>query len=194
LIVAILVIVVSIRLAMRTVQVLLDAAPAGVREKLEQFLAQVPGMEKLDSLRIRASGTKTFVDMRLTLDSGLSFTEAHRIASTIEQKVSEIVPGADALVHVNPGKSRSSGVLSKEGISNLMSEHGDLFVGYHDLNIIRHQDDILVTMHLLMGPHSHVDEAHRVCDHLERDIKQLIPGATVNIHIEPAQPVDKPRT
>ncbi len=193
LIVAILVIVVSLRLAVRTIQVLLDAAPAGVREKVEQYLAQVPGMEKLDSLRIRASGTKTFVDMRLTLDSSLSFTEAHRIASSIEQKVSEIVPGADALVHVNPSKGRPPRVSHTEKISDVMNEHGNLFVGYHDLNIVRHQDNYLVTMHLLMGADSHLEEAHRVCDHLERDIKQLIPGATVNIHLEPAFPADKPR-
>jgi cation diffusion facilitator family transporter len=191
LVVAVLVIIVSIRLAIRTIHVLLDAAPAGVREKVEQYLAQVPGMEKLDALRIRASGTKTFVDMRLTLDGGLSFTEAHRIASSIEQKVSEIVPGADALVHVNPSKGRSSRGLPKERISDVMNEHGDLFVGYHDLNIVRQQDTYLVTMHLLMGADSHLEDAHKVCDHLERDIKQLIPGATVNIHLEPASPAGK---
>jgi cation diffusion facilitator family transporter len=191
LIVAVLVIVVSIRLGVRTINVLLDKVPAGVQQKIEEILSQVQGMEKLDSLRIRSAGPKTFVDMRLTLDGGLSFTEAHRIASSIEHKVSEIVPGADALVHVNPSKERSSKVLPKEEISGILSEHENLFVGYHDLNIVRQQDTYLVTMHLLMGADSHLEEAHRVCDHLERDIKQLIPGATVNIHLEPASPAGK---
>ena len=100
--------------------------------------------------------------------------------------MSEIVPGADALVHVNPSKARSSKTLPKERISDIMNEHEGLFVGYHDLNIVRHQDNYLVTMHLLMGADSRLEEAHKVCDHLERDIKQLIPEATVNIHIEPA--------
>jgi divalent metal cation (Fe/Co/Zn/Cd) transporter len=131
--------------------------------------------------------------MRLTLDGGLSFTKAHRIASLIEHKVSEIVPGADAMVHVNPSKTLLARVLPREGISDIMNEHGDLFVGYHDLNIVRHQDNYLVTMHLLMGADSHLDEAHKVCDHLERDIKQLIPGAIVNIHLEPARPSGKPK-
>jgi cation diffusion facilitator family transporter len=194
LMVAILVIIVSIRLSVRTINVLLDKAPAGVQQRIEEALSRMQGMERLDSLRIRSAGAKVFVDMRLTLDGGLSFTEAHRIASLVEQQVSEIVPGADALVHVNPSRERSSRTLPKEEISDILSEHADLFVGYHDLHIVRHQGNYLVTMHLLMGADSRLEEAHRVCDHLERDIKQRIPGATVNIHIEPARPAGKPRS
>ena len=97
------------------------------------------------------------------------------------------------MVHVNPSKKHSLKVLSKEDISGILTEHQDLFVGYHDLNIMHHQDQYLVTMHLLMGADSRLEEAHQVCDHLERDIKQLIPKATVNIHLEPAVPGDKSR-
>jgi len=193
LMVAILVVIVSIRLGVRTINVLLDQAPAGVQQKIEKALSQVQGIERLDTLRVRSAGARTFVDMRLTLDSRLSFTEAHRIASSIEQKVSDIIPGADALVHVNPSKKRPSKALSREDISGILTEHQDLFVAYHDLNIVHHQDQYLVTMHLLMGADSRLEEAHQVCDHLEHDIKQLIPKATVNIHLEPAVPGNKPR-
>jgi len=193
LMVAILVVIVSMRLGVRTINVLLDQAPPGVQQKVEKALSQVQGIERLDTLRVRSAGARTFVDMRLTLDGRLSFTEAHRIASSIEQKVSDIIPGADALVHVNPSKKRPSKALSREDISGILTEHQDLFVAYHDLNIVHHQDQYLVTMHLLMGADSRLEEAHKVCDHLERDIKQLVPGATVNIHLEPAVPGDKPR-
>ena len=193
LMVAILVVIVSMRLGVRTINVLLDQAPPGVQQKVEKALSQVQGIERLDTLRVRSAGARTFVDMRLTLDSRLSFTEAHRIASSIEQKVSDIIPGADALVHVNPSKKRPSKALSREDISGILTEHQDLFVAYHDLNIVHHQDQYLVTMHLLMGADSRLEEAHQVCDHLEHDIKQLIPKATVNIHLEPAVPGDKPR-
>ena len=193
LMVAILVVIVSMRLGVRTINVLLDQAPPGVQQKVEKALSQVQGIERLDTLRVRSAGARTFVDMRLTLDGRLSFTEAHRIASSIEQKVSDIIPGADALVHVNPSKKRPSKALSREDISGIMTEHQDLFVAYHDLNIVHHQDQYLVTMHLLMGADSRLEEAHKVCDHLERDIKQLVPGATVNIHLEPAVPEGKPR-
>lgn len=190
LIVAVLVIIVSIRLALRTIDVLLDRAPAGMRQNIKEALSKAPGIERLDSLRVRSSGAKTFVDMRLTLAGELSFTEAHRIASTAEAKVSEMIPGADVIVHADPGKS-SSKTEAKDRISDIMNEHRDLFIGYHDLNIVHHQQNYVVTMHLLMGGDSRIEEAHEVCDHLERDIKQLIPGAEVNIHIEPVRSADE---
>jgi divalent metal cation (Fe/Co/Zn/Cd) transporter len=34
----------------------------------------------------------------------------------------------------------------------------------------------LASMHLVMAGDSRVEEAHRVCDHLELEIKQNIPG------------------
>jgi cation diffusion facilitator family transporter len=188
LLVAVLVIVVSVRLGIRTVNVLLDKAPPGMRENVEGVVAQLPGAERLDSLRIRTSGAKTFVDMRLALVSDLSFSEAHRIASIAEKKVSELIPGADVIVHADPAKNPSSKAVPKDKISSIMKEHQRLFAGYHDLNIIHHQDTYLVNMHLVMAGDSHVEEAHKVCDHLEFEIKQIIPGATVNIHIEPYQP------
>jgi len=185
LIVAVLVIIVSIRLGIRTINVLLDRAPMGNHREMMEAIKQIPGIEKLDSLRIRSSGTKTFADMRLTLAGELSFTEAHRIASMAEVKVSEMIPGADVIVHADPGEKAYSKAEPKDRISDIMKEHRDLFIGYHGLNIVHHQDSYLVTMHLLMVVDSHIEEAHKVCDHLERDIKQLMPGAQVNIHIEP---------
>ena len=186
--VAVLVIVVSVRLGIRTINVLLDKAPPGMRQSIEEAVAQLPGAERLDSLRIRTSGEKTFVDMRLTLTRDLSFTEAHRIASLAEKKISQIIPGADVIVHADPAAPLSLKAVPKDKISSILKEHRGLFVVYHDLNIIHHQDNYLVNMHVVMAADSHVEEAHEVCDHLEAEIKQIIPGATVTIHIEPHQP------
>ena len=68
-----------------------------------------------------------------------------------------------------------------------MNDHQKLFVNYHDLDIVHHQDSYLVNMHLVLGGKNHIDEAHEICDHLEQEIKQTFPGAKVNIHIEPAE-------
>jgi cation diffusion facilitator family transporter len=185
LMVAVLVIVVSIRLAIRTIQVLLDAAPAGLREQLEECVSQLPEVERLESLRIRGSGIKTFVDMKLTLDSDLSFVEAHDIAHKVNRTVSNLIPGADVIVHANPGDKSSSTPRSREKITALMDQHQDLFAGYHDLHVAHHHNRYLVSMHLLMAKDSALEEVHKVCDHLEEDIREIMPEAEVNIHVEP---------
>jgi len=193
LVVSVLVIAVSIRLAIRTIHVLLDAAPAGVREKLEEALSQLSGIQSLNSLRVRHSGTGMFVDAKLTLDSRLSFVEAHRIAIDAERKVSEVIPGADVLVHAAPGQESSAKGRTKDKISEIMNGHQKLFISYHNLDIVHHQNSYLVDMHLVLGGKNHVDEVHEICNHIEQEIKQAYPGAKVNIHIDPASPADKPK-
>jgi len=185
LVVTVIVIVVSIRLARRAIDVLLDKAPAGVRQKIEEVISQIPGVNRLDSLRIRAAGPQTFVDMRLLLAGELSFVRAHQIASLAEEKISALLPGADVVVHADPAKKSYPPLETKDQLSDLLKAHRGLFSRYHNLQIIHHEDSFVVSMHLVMAPDIHLDEAHKVCDHLERDIKQRLPGAKVTIHVEP---------
>jgi ferrous-iron efflux pump FieF len=46
--------------------------------------------------------------------------------------------------------------------------------------------------HLTVCKHLTVAEAHSIADHLEKRIKQQIPGADVTIHIEPCLRDDCP--
>jgi divalent metal cation (Fe/Co/Zn/Cd) transporter len=62
-----------------------------------------------------------------------------------------------------------------------------MFAGYHDLSIVRHGDSYLVSLHLEMEGGQQLEKVHKVCDHLERDIKQRMPGCTVTIHVEPCR-------
>ncbi len=187
LVVTVIVIVVSIRLAVRAIDVLLDRAPSGARQKIEEAINQIAGVNRLEALRIRTAGPESFVDMRLLLASELSFIQAHRIASEAEEKVSEILPGADVVVHADPAKKVSHLPEAKDHLSDILKEHRELFLRYHNLEIVHHDDSFIVNMHLVMAPDTHLDEAHKVCDHLERDIKQHLPGAKVTIHTEPSK-------
>jgi divalent metal cation (Fe/Co/Zn/Cd) transporter len=40
-------------------------------------------------------------------------------------------------------------------------------------------------MHLIVDPQRTVEEAHTVCDEIEREIQKHLPGAVVTIHLEP---------
>ncbi|GAI36961.1 unnamed protein product, partial [marine sediment metagenome] len=40
-------------------------------------------------------------------------------------------------------------------------------------------------LHLVMPRNASVEEAHRMCDHLEQDIEAKLPHSIVTIHVEP---------
>lgn len=184
--VAALVIVVSVRLALRTLDMLLDRAPRGVKPAIERAVSAIDGVRRIESLRMRASGPQTFVDMRLLIDAGREFVEAHQIVEVAERRISELVPGADVVIHADPDDSGEA-ANDRAGLSNLLESHRRMFAGYHDLSIVRHGDSYLVSLHLEMDGDDNLEKVHKVCDHLERDIKQRMPGSTVTIHVEPCR-------
>lgn len=105
LIVAALVVVVSGRLGLRTIQALLDTAPAGVSERIKRAVEGVPGVRDCHAVRLRDSGARFFVDLHVLLDANLTLAAAHRLTDQIEQTVQGILPEADVTVHPEPDEA-----------------------------------------------------------------------------------------
>lgn len=187
LVVSVLVIVISIRLAKQTFDVLLDKAPAGLREQVASTVIRLPGIRRINNLRVRTTGAQTFADIRVELVGSLSFEEAHALAEQVEAKVAEIIPGADIIVHADPADgSRDLEWIRKE-IGNLLRAHTGFFQGYHNLHIFKHFDQYYVSFHLCMSGQTQLEDAHKVCDHLENEIKRKFKKVKVSIHCEPAK-------
>ncbi len=190
LLVAVLVIVVSVRLAVRTVGVLVDRAPQGQRREIEKAILTMEQVTSVDSLRVRTSGSKTFIDMRIKIRGDLSFTQAHGVANAVEDTVRELIPDADVMVHADPCDSDVRDESFREirvNISKLLKEHRSMIEGYHNMRVFRRGDRYTVSLHIEMKGDTVLADAHAVCDHLERDIKRSLHGAEVTIHVEPCR-------
>jgi cation diffusion facilitator family transporter len=100
--VAVIVIVVSIRLGVRTVQALLDAAPAGARDTIKTTVESVPGVADCHNIRLRYSGPRPFIDIHICTDGHQTLIEAHELTEKIELALQEVMPDADVTVHPEP--------------------------------------------------------------------------------------------
>jgi len=58
-------------------------------------------------------------------------------------------------------------------------------LGVHDLKSRRAGAAAFIDFHLVVPADMTVEEAHHICDRLEDAIKEIIPGATLAIHVEP---------
>ncbi|MGK9053839.1 cation diffusion facilitator family transporter [Neorhizobium petrolearium] len=58
-------------------------------------------------------------------------------------------------------------------------------LGVHDLKSRRAGAAAFIDFHLVVPAGMSVNEAHGICDRLEDAIKEIIPGATLAIHVEP---------
>jgi cation diffusion facilitator family transporter len=104
LIVALIVSIVSIRLGIRTVQALLDAAPRGLYSKIKKTVEEIPGVMDCHNIRFRSSGPRLFIDIHILTDGKQSLNSAHELTDKIEKKIQETLPNADIMVHPEPGK------------------------------------------------------------------------------------------
>jgi len=102
LIVAGIVVVVSGRLGLRTIQALLDSSPPGMDEKVRVAVAAMDGVFDCHAVRVRHSGPHYFVDLHITVDGEQSLRAAHALTERVEQAVEAILPGVDVTVHPEP--------------------------------------------------------------------------------------------
>ena len=100
--VAVIVVQVSLKLGVRTVNALLDSAPAGLSKKVIAAVERIPGVVNCHHVRLRSSGAQVFVDLHVLLDGNMPLKEAHRLTDVIESAIREIEPNADVVVHPEP--------------------------------------------------------------------------------------------
>jgi cation diffusion facilitator family transporter len=103
-VVALIVVYVSGELGWRTIQALLDAAPRGMAEQIEQAARSVKGVVDAHAIRIRPSGAVWFIDLHITMDGNVPLQVAHNATEEVERRVQELLPRSDVIVHVEPAE------------------------------------------------------------------------------------------
>ena len=100
--VAIIVVYVSVRLGIRTVEGLLDAAPAGMPERVKTIVEAIDQVKDCHAVRVRTSGPDVFIDVHVLLDGNQTLSAAHQLTERIEETVQKAIPNADITVHPEP--------------------------------------------------------------------------------------------
>src|SRR5438128_6404968 len=77
------VVYVSSRLARRTVDALLDAAPAGVRKRIIDAVSKVEGVREIERVRIRRAGNRYFADLSVGLARNVTFQRSEQVADAV---------------------------------------------------------------------------------------------------------------
>jgi cation diffusion facilitator family transporter len=119
----------SLGLGRRTLDVLLDKAPKGINQQIVETVSGLEGVNKAHNLRVRKVGSETFVDMHIEVPRTYTHDRAHRVATSVEEKVRKTLPNSDVLVHVDATESSSETITDRirllaaeiEGIRNVHS-------------------------------------------------------------------------
>jgi len=121
----------SLGLGRRTLGVLLDKAPKGIYRQVIQAVSDLEGVTRPHNIRIRNIGSETLVEMHIEVPRTFTHDRAHRVATSVEQKIENILPSSKVLVHVDATESANETIFDKirliaaetEGIRNVHSLH-----------------------------------------------------------------------
>jgi cation diffusion facilitator family transporter len=195
--VAVLVIYASIRLSKRTIDILLDRAPEGLEQKVREVVEGIPEINSVSRLRLRKAGNRYFLDMNICVKKDSTLEKAHRITTQIEEKIATLLPYSDVIVHTEPdeggGFLQEKSEIMKDGqdeekiVAEILKQHFDEFVEFHDLFFTRSGDSRLIHLHLVMPKDVKIEDAHKLCDHLEQHIKSRLGESEISIHVEPCE-------
>jgi len=180
LVVAILVIGVSLSLGKRTIDDLLDRAPAGVEEQVKRIASTIDGVHDVGNVRVRSSGSKLFVDLTLLLKRTLPFETANALVHAAERAIQKILPNADIIIHPEPTETSDETIVDK--VKLMMAGVG---LSAHDICAFQVGGKYQVEFQLEFEEHEDFVRVHAMVDEIEARIKTNIPRvSSVIIHIE----------
>lgn len=174
------VVTVSWRLARQTMDALLDASPAGIRNQVISEVLHVPGVIEVDRVRIRRAGNRYFADLTVGFGRNLTFQRSEQLAAQVVAAVTSILPTADVVVHSTARPFSGENMFDR--IRAVASSNN---LGVHDISIQDLDGRLHVEQHLELNEQLSLKEAHDFVTVLESEIREKVPEiSTILTHIE----------
>ena len=175
---------VSWRLARRTIDALLDAAPPGVRSQIYDAVSRVDGVLEVDRVRIRRAGNRYFADLAVGLARTVTFQRSGQLATAVTESVRRILPDADVTVQPLPLAQRSENIFDR---IRAVATHRNLNV--HDISVQDLAGRLHVEQHVELDERMTLKNAHNQVTELEADMRRDVPeifDILTHIESEPA--------
>ena len=174
------VISVSWRLARRTTDALLDAAPPGVRAQIQDAVSRVEGVLEVDRVRIRRAGNRYFADLTVGLARTVTFQRSGQLTAAVSEAVHRILPEADVTVQSLPRALGSENVFDR-----IRAAATQRNVNVHDISVQDLAGRLHVEQHIELDERMSLKQAHDQVTELEADMRRDVPEiASILTHIE----------
>lgn len=171
---------VSWRLARRTIDALLDAAPAGARSRIIGALQNVEGVLEVDRVRIRRAGNRYFADLSVGLARNVTFQHSEQLADSVTAVVRRVLPDADVVVRSVPRADIAENIFDR--IRAVATRHN---LNVHDVSVQDLGGKLHVEQHLELDERLSLKEAHDRVTTLESEIREDVPEiSSILTHIE----------
>ncbi len=168
---------------------LLGSKPAKeTLEEIEDIATNVPGVKSVHDIKVHDYGDKKAISLHMRGKEDpmrRSHEISHRLKNELEERF-----GSPAEVHVDPRDIPKKQIMTI--IQTEYQRYHDI-MDVHKVRITESEDEMLVSMHVLLPKSISVDEAHEICTDFEKSLKEKIESdlkgeVEIQVHIEPYDP------
>jgi cation diffusion facilitator family transporter len=171
---------VSWRLARRTIDALLDAAPAGKRAEIIAALGDVNGLLDVERVRIRRAGNRYFADLSVGLGRNATLQHGEQMVREVTGAIQRILPDTDVVVRTVPRASGTENIFDR--IRAVATRH-NLMV--HDVSVQDLNGRLHVEQHVELDERLPLRAAHDFVTSLEAEMREEVPEiSSILTHIE----------
>ena len=168
------------KLTRETSQVLLDAAPIEIREKILREVANVEGVLAIEQARVRQAGSATFADLTVALPRSFTFEHTNELVQAATEAVQRVVPDADVVVHTVPRQNSAESIFDR--VRAVAARNN---VSVHEVSVQSIEGKLRVEQHVELNEGITLAEAHNFVTAMEAEILREVPEVkSVLTHIE----------
>lgn len=171
------------RLARRTIDTLLDAAPQGVSERLREAAEAVPGVVGVNWLKVRPTGGRVHGEIGISVSRTLPLERVAAIREALAVEFDRIEPSAEIAVTTDPVQVDDETALERVLLIALK-----LKIPVHHVTVHTIGPRLSVSLDMEVDSKLPLGHAHEIATRLETAIRAEFGGETeVETHIEPME-------
>ncbi len=168
-------------LGKKTIDVLIDAAPEGIAERIEELSMTVGGVISVDKIRVKPTGPQVFIEMAVCVNRTLSVEKVQTICSRIEQKVREEFPVGDITINSRPIALNSETIAERVHVIGL--NHN---LHAHNISTSLSEEKKQITFDVEIDQRLTIKQAHDTVTELEDELHREFDGSLdICIHLDP---------
>ena len=179
----------ALQLTRKGLKDLADENPinALIIEKLRIYAFNLEHVNGVEDIRVRSSGSKLFLEIRLSVEDHISVVHANEITRSIRTLSNSLIPFYDVecIIEMNPlGGERSVGENLINLIYSIYSDHARK-LNIKDVDVFRIKNDFFLSLNLIVDNSLSLEEAHDICTTFENEIKNQAENLSrIITHIE----------
>ena len=171
------------RLAGRTVDTLVDAAPEGAADQVKAIASGVRGVVSVERVRVRPAGNALFIDILIGVSRTLPIERIQAIKDVAAERTRSAYPAAEISITAEPRMLDNESVLERV---LLIAAHRRTPV--HHVTVQEVKGSLSIALDIELDGRMSLQSAHAIASKLEAAIRdEFGPAIEVETHIEPLQ-------